>query len=128
MTAKKAKAKKPVPAKVETKDQKAFIELGKGLYSDPDDDNMVIINPIELLRAKGLPATQEAAFAVYASVLKDANERGVSVVLINEEGIPSELDLITQHLDKGGPVLSEVPEPVVVEPEWDGVERRRIPR
>lgn len=79
-------------------DTPKYVELSNGFYADPDDDTIVVINPVEILDSEGVEVTQESIFAVYANVLREAKDRKVEVVLITEEGIPSTAEMIADSL------------------------------
>lgn len=78
-------------------DTPKYVQLGEGVYADPSDEHIMVINPVEMLKAQDIEVTQESVFAVYADALKGAAEEGIEVILITEEGIPSTAELIAEQ-------------------------------
>lgn len=105
-----------------TKENPQFIEISPGIYADPVAENMMLVNPIEVLRDKGLPLDQQSAFSVYQLLLKQAQADKMELVLINDDSEVTSIETVTEDM----PEREDEPEPKPST--WDGVERRRFPR
>tara|TARA_S200002703_G_scaffold160053_1_gene176367 strand:- start:8495 stop:8818 length:324 start_codon:yes stop_codon:yes gene_type:complete len=105
-----------------SEDKPAFVQLGDGIYADPENDGIMIVNPVEILLARDMPVDNMSAYAIYQDLILQANDNDVELVLINDDRLPVTIE----------EVQADLPEPEKVEPEkpsdWDGVERRRFPR
>ena len=99
-----------------------FVELSPGIYGDPANEHVMLVNPIEVLTAKGLPQDQQSAFSVYQLLLKQAKASDMELVLINAENHTTTMEEVTEDMPQ------QETETPPNESTWDGVERRRFPR
>ena len=100
---------------------KSFVSLGSGLYSDPEDDSVFIINPLEILQSRDLEVNQESLAVIYSEALIEGARSGLDVILISNDGVPSTFEVI----ESGLPPKSETSDS---EGNYTGPERRQWPR
>lgn len=98
-----------------------FVSLGEGLYSDPDDDSVFIINPLEILQSRDLEVNQESLAVIYSEALIEGARAGLDVVLISNDGVKSSFDVIEATLSNKSPEYDSVGN-------YTGPERRKWPR
>ena len=72
--------------------------MGEGIYTDPDDDSVFIINPLEILQSRDLAVSQESLVAIYSEAVQQAEEAELDLILISNDGVPSTFEVIESAL------------------------------
>lgn len=80
-----------------TDDPKVY-PLGVGVYGVYDADNIVFVDPGEILRAKQLPDTSELRAAVYAAAQQNYAGIGKETILIATEGVISTAEFVAMEM------------------------------
>lgn len=103
--------KKPLP----------LLKLGDGMYADQDNPGITLLDPIEMLEAKGIEVTEAAAFSIYADAQILAKADGLELVLISHDKEPTTIEVVQAK-------LLEEDTPLTVDGKYDGPERRKFKR
>ena len=70
-------------------DEQTVYPIKAGLYGTLDQREVLFLEPGELLRSKGLPDTQEMRLAIYGAMSKACDEEGQTLILIEDDDVPS---------------------------------------